>query len=78
MQRMRTPRLMLARLGTSLACFAVSIGLPTASLSVEPSTDHDIVIVGAGASGLYAAYELDLLGYDVLILEATEIGRAHV
>ena len=36
------------------------------------STDHDVVIIGAGAAGLYAAYELSNLGYDVLVLEATD------
>ncbi len=46
--------------------------LPTRSSAVEPSTDHDVVIVGAGAAGLYAAYTLDNLGYSVLILEATD------
>jgi hypothetical protein len=46
--------------------------LPTPSRAVEPSTDHDVVIVGAGAAGLYAAYTLDNLGYSVLILEATD------
>jgi monoamine oxidase len=45
--------------------------LPAPSGAVEPSTDHDVVIVGAGAAGLYAAYTLDNLGYDVLIVEAT-------
>ena len=45
--------------------------LPTPSRAVEPSTDHDVVIVGAGAAGLYAAYTLDNLGYRVLVLEAT-------
>ncbi len=46
--------------------------LPTGSRTVEPSTDHDVVIVGAGAAGLYAAYTLDNLGYSVLVLEATD------
>jgi len=45
--------------------------VPAPSRAVEPSTDHDVVIVGAGAAGLYAAYTLDNLGYDVLVLEAT-------
>jgi monoamine oxidase len=45
--------------------------LATPSRAVEPSTDHDVVIVGAGAAGLYAARTLDDLGYDVLVLEAT-------
>ena len=55
-------------IGSLLALALVS----TSSRAVEPSTDHDVVIVGAGASGLYAAYTLDNLGYDVLILEATD------
>jgi monoamine oxidase len=50
--------------------FAIAI-LPTPSVAVEPSTDHDVVIVGAGAAGLYAAFTLNNLGYSVLILEAT-------
>ncbi|MBW2385462.1 MAG: FAD-dependent oxidoreductase [Deltaproteobacteria bacterium] len=45
--------------------------LPAPSGAVDPSTDHDVVIVGAGAAGLYAAYTLDNLGYSILILEAT-------
>ena len=45
--------------------------LSTPSAAVEPSTDHDVVIVGAGASGLYAGFTLHNLGYDILILEAT-------
>ncbi len=51
--------------------FALAL-LPTASRAVEPSTDHDVVIVGAGAAGLYAAYTLDNLGYSVLLLEASD------
>jgi threonine dehydrogenase-like Zn-dependent dehydrogenase len=50
-------------LGLSLA--------PAASHAAEPSTDHDVVIVGAGVSGLYAAYTLINLGYDVLVVEAS-------
>lgn len=46
--------------------------LSGAASAVEVTTDHDVVIVGAGAAGLYAAYELDTLGYDVLVLEATD------
>ena len=45
--------------------------LPALSSAVEPSTDHDVVIVGAGAAGLYAAYELNNLNYNVLVLEAS-------
>ena len=56
----------------ALLLSAVAFGvLPGEARAVEPSTDHDVVIVGAGAAGLYAAYELDGLGYDVLVLEAT-------
>jgi len=46
--------------------------LSAAAAAAAPSTDHDVVIVGAGASGLYAAYTLDGLGYDVLVLEASD------
>ncbi len=46
--------------------------LPTPSSAVEPSTDHDVAIVGAGAAGLYAAYTLHNLGYSVLVLEASD------
>ena len=35
-------------------------------------TSHDVVIVGAGSAGLYAAKTLIAEGYDVLIIEATD------
>ena len=60
------------RLVPTLVAVVALVGLPITSTAVEPSTDHDVVIVGAGAAGLYAAYQLDALGYDVLILEATD------
>ncbi len=42
------------------------------AVAAVPSTDHDVVIVGAGAAGLYAGYTLNGLGFNVLILEATD------
>jgi hypothetical protein len=51
--------------------------LPGAANAEE--TSHHVVIVGAGAAGLYAAYTLDNLGFDVLVLEAQDRigGRVH-
>ncbi|MBM4393448.1 MAG: FAD-dependent oxidoreductase [Deltaproteobacteria bacterium] len=36
------------------------------------STTHDVVVVGAGSAGLYAAKTLIAEGYEVLIIEATD------
>ena len=36
------------------------------------NTTHDVVVVGAGSAGLYAAKTLIESGYDVLIIEATD------
>ena len=73
-----TLRSILHRAAIKLMHGVFSIGMALAlvllaspSRAVEPSTDHDVVIVGAGAAGLYAAFTLDNLGYSVLILEAT-------
>src|SRR5213596_2368793 len=39
--------------------------------SIKPSTDHwDIIIVGSGAAGGMAAYQLAMAGVKVLLLEA--------
>ena len=34
-------------------------------------TSHDVIVVGAGSAGLYAAKTLENLGYNVLIIEAS-------
>jgi monoamine oxidase len=36
------------------------------------NTAHDVIVVGAGSAGLYAAKNLIAGGYDVLIIEATD------
>ena len=50
-----------------------------APASSQADTTHDVVIVGAGAAGMYAAYTLDNLGFNVLVLEAQDHrgGRVH-
>ena len=35
-------------------------------------SSHDVIIVGAGSAGLYAARTLQNYGYEVLIIEATD------
>ncbi len=50
--------------------------LPVGAFAMGPpppptAADHDVIIVGAGAAGLYAAFELNGMGFDVLVLEAT-------
>ena len=41
-------------------------------LTWATNTTHDVIIVGAGSAGLYAAKTLIEDGYDVLIIEATD------
>ena len=33
---------------------------------------HDVIVVGAGSAGLYATKTLQSLGYEVLLIEATD------
>jgi monoamine oxidase len=44
---------------------------PTTTTPPE-TTSHDVVVVGAGSAGLYAAKTLISDGYDVLLIEATD------
>jgi len=57
----------------SLAILILAL-VPVGAFAVDPppptAADHDVIIVGAGAAGLYAAFELNNLGFDVLVLEA--------
>ena len=58
-----------------LMCAACrSDGEGDAVKNVDPAavTTHDVLIVGAGSAGLYAAKTLIAEGYDVLIVEATD------
>lgn len=49
-----------------LACSA-----STGSASTAHSA-HDVIVVGAGSAGLYATKTLQSLGYEVLLIEATD------
>jgi len=40
--------------------------------ATPPDTSHDVIVVGAGSAGLYATRTLQTLGYDVLLIEATD------
>jgi len=40
--------------------------------TVQPKTDYDVVIIGAGIAGLAAARDLSNLGYEVLVLESRD------
>ncbi|MCH1579507.1 MAG: NAD(P)-binding protein, partial [Luminiphilus sp.] len=42
------------------------------STNNDDVTSHDVIVVGAGAAGLYAAKTLQGLGYEVLIIEAAD------
>ena len=54
-----------------IICTYVLAALFANSASAQDTT-HDVVIVGAGSAGLYAARTLIADGYDVLIIEATD------
>ena len=41
-------------------------------MSHSPLPDYDVVIVGAGFSGIYLLYKLRQAGFDVLLVDAAE------
>ena len=53
------------------ACGTSSKTAPGDTVSTGSNTAQDVVVVGAGSAGLYAAKVLIAEGYDVLIIEAT-------
>lgn len=50
----------------------IALALTLAPYAFAEDTTHDVIIVGAGSAGLYAAKSLIDDGYDVLIIEATD------
>ena len=50
--------------------FVLTLLISTVAWSAD--TTHDVVVVGGGSAGLYAAKTLSEAGYDVLIIEATD------
>ncbi|MEM7432209.1 MAG: NAD(P)/FAD-dependent oxidoreductase [Pseudomonadota bacterium] len=52
--------------------FLAFAALSLAATASAQDTTHDVIIVGAGSAGLYAARTLIADGYDVLIIEATD------
>ena len=58
----------LSRSGALVAVCALFIS----PVTWAENTAHDVVVVGAGSAGLYAAKNLIADGYDVLIIEATD------
>lgn len=72
---------MLGAIGGSTAVYRAAIGLglmaagtPTARPDIAPlptQNRRSVLILGAGVSGLAAAYELDRKGYDVQVIEAS-------
>ncbi len=70
-------RRFLQEAGSTLAAGAAATGVfarPAAAtgspISAQPGSSRKVVVVGAGFAGLAAAYDLDLAGFDVTLIEA--------
>ena len=50
----------------------LQIQAATQPVVTSSNTSHDVIVVGAGSAGLYATRTLQALGYDVLLIEATD------
>ena len=50
----------------------LQIQAATQPVVTSSNTSHDVIVVGAGSAGLYATRTLQTLGYDVLLIEATD------
>lgn len=70
-------RRMLKKSGILLTPFI--LGLSSCVSSAKKTLDADVIVIGAGLSGLNAALLLESYGYKVLIVEATDRigGRVH-
>lgn len=68
-----TRRLIQCHFITSLICIIIGILFsPQAFANIPNNKQADIIVVGAGISGLAAAQELTRQGYRVLVLEARD------
>ncbi len=57
---------------STLWAIALTSASFAAPLAWSANTTHDVVVVGAGSAGLYAARTLIAQGYQVLLIEATD------
>jgi monoamine oxidase len=72
-------RKMLQKTGLVLAAAPFYFGLESCVSGGKKSFDADVIIIGAGLSGLNAALTLENIGYKVMVVEATNRfgGRVH-
>ncbi len=54
------------------ACGQKDAQVQPAAETSEPAIEAEVIVIGAGLSGLYAAMQLEQAGHDVLVLEARD------